>query len=171
MCGEKRAERKKRRSFLGSPPRVRGEVINHRIADLENRITPACAGRSVLYTDAGQIKEDHPRVCGEKLLFLRHVRRNLGSPPRVRGEDLTKDGHKLRQRITPACAGRRSLRPSPVILSMDHPRVCGEKQWAVAGGRRGLGSPPRVRGEAAGNCIRNRKVRITPACAGRSASG
>ena len=73
-----------------------------------------------------------------------------------------------KKRITPACAGKRDRNGIPLILSQDHPRVCGEKS-AKAGGTGGTGgSPPRVRGKA---CCTNTFVnsaRITPACAGKS---
>ena len=50
----------------GSPPRMRGKVLQY--AKEEHGI------------------EDHPRVCGEKLLHAPvHVQRE-GSPPRMRGK-------------------------------------------------------------------------------------
>ena len=52
--------------------------------------------------------------------------------------------------------------------SGDHPRVRGEKDFEVTITRPMRGSPPRVRGEAAGLCQDFFKEGITPACAGRS---
>ena len=51
-------------------------------------------------------------------------------------------------RITPACAGKSTTAPSPIMQMQDHPRMCGEKY---------LGAPVAMRG-----------CRITPACAGKS---
>ena len=51
----------------------------------------------------------------------------------------------------------------------DHPRVCGEKCKAVSQRSQILGSPPRVRGKGAGGAGGTGIVRITPACAGKSA--
>ena len=32
-------------------------------------ITPACAGKRILGHNAKRIRQDHPRVCGEKFLI------------------------------------------------------------------------------------------------------
>ena len=49
-----------------------------------------------------------------------------GSPPRVRGKHRRDSGDALRERITPACAGK-TFRVCAVLAALgDHPRVCGE---------------------------------------------
>ena len=73
--------------------------------------------------------EDHPRVCGEKLVAFKALHPHLGSPPRMRGKDLLLMFGKNSNRITPAYAGKRpegSLRNGS---HWDHPRICGEKHW------------------------------------------
>ena len=50
---------------------------------------------------------DHPRVRGEKAFWHHPAGRQLGSPPRARGEDADGPMSGLRKGITPACAGRR----------------------------------------------------------------
>ena len=50
----------------GSPPRVRGTVYVMETNAQEVRITPACAGNSLLHKDAFAMQQDHPRVCGEQ---------------------------------------------------------------------------------------------------------
>ena len=52
----------------------------------------------------------------------------------------------------------------------DHPRVCGEKQTLPTNRKTMRGSPPRVRGKAGRLERLRRTARITPACAGKSAS-
>ncbi len=49
------------------------------------RITPACAGNTIIARAAAARFEDHPRVCGEYLISLPLRISCLGSPPRVRG--------------------------------------------------------------------------------------
>ena len=71
----------------------------------------------------------------------------MGSPPRVRGEEVLEDMCCSRPRITPACAGRRAFPPRGGCRRRDHPRVCGEKPRSTAS----LRTP----------------IWITPACAGR----
>ena len=112
------------------------------------RITPACAGKRMLFTAPWNCSKDHPRVCGEKPPSCPAMWMMWGSPPRVRGKAYTdKDGNN-RKGITPACAGKRSCCPHFLQTRRDHPRVCGEK--------RSNGSPTM------------QQYRITPACAGKS---
>ena len=87
MCGEKVTPILPLTVTLGSPPRVRGEDGLNPQFPQHVRITPACAGRSIPYLKLKSLKEDHPRVCGEK----------------VYGCSI----HPVHDRITPACAGRR----------------------------------------------------------------
>ena len=66
VCGEKRPLKPPHWAALGSPPRVRGKAESYDLTELEKRITPACAGKSVLRSIPALRKRDHPRVCGEK---------------------------------------------------------------------------------------------------------
>ena len=58
--------------------------------------------------------------------------------------------------------------PYAVMIVQDHPRVCGEKSYVGVSTLSPLGSPPRVRGKARLCRSIAVKVRITPACAGKS---
>ena len=53
----------------------------------------------------------------------------------------------IKQRITPAYAGKRAELPFAPVRSRDYPRVCGEKKWKMFLLDSGAGSPPRVRGK------------------------
>ena len=91
----------------------------------------------------------------------------LGSPPRVRGK--VDDSSPLQpiQRITPACAGKRSVFHHYSHSYRDHPRVCGEKSPSIAACVKELGSPPRMRGKAGMERNPYPEKRITPAYAGK----
>ena len=91
-----------------------------------------------------------------------------GSPPRARGEEGDPSPDNVRQRITPACAGRSREQYIFVGQNRDHPRVRGEKGEHHAERIFGLGSPPRARGEAEAGAPADAAAGITPACAGRS---
>jgi len=52
----------------------------------------------------------------------------------------------------------------------DHPRVCGEQDFASVEDVQAIGSPPRVRGTALPVAVDAVEGRITPACAGNSAA-
>ena len=70
--------------------------------------------------------------------------------------------------ITPAYAGKRGGFHRQLSRVKDHPRVCGEKQVASRQTTTHLGSPPRMRGKAAGVYAYSDSERITPAYAGKS---
>ncbi len=134
------------------------------------RITPACAGKSSEISSKCPFAQDHPRVCGEKAPFLAGAHIYHGSPPRVRGKGSASWTVNLRQRITPACAGKRSAVWNCTGHIEDHPRVCGEKDNKGKKEAERLGSPPRVRGKASSAAAEGECHGITPACAGKSFS-
>ena len=117
-------------------------------ADLHlSGITPACAGKSILFCHLQIVRKDHPRVCGEKAVKFVEERRRMGSPPRVRGKAILLAYSSAALRITPACAGKSSVTITQENDDGDHPRVCGEKFLDFVQIPAGLGSPPRVRGK------------------------
>ena len=109
---------------------------------------PAYAGKSRKNGSYGGGKKDHPRMCGEKVLYSFGLKQVSG--------------------ITPAYAGKRSPALFPLRSPEDHPRMCGEKlsclllQWCF------LGSPPHVRGKVGRTLYLVAGERITPAYAGKS---
>ena len=107
MCGEKMMKAGSNCAMLGSPPRMRGKVINNINSWLIVGITPAYAGKRAKKPVVQDDDMDHPRVCGEKRRpRFRHCLRP-GSPPRMRGK------------------ARHGCVMEPA--KWDHPRVCGEK--------------------------------------------
>ena len=54
---------------------------------LNDRITPACAGKSSPGLSDMHANGDHPRMCGEKLGVALLALAFKGSPPHVRGKD------------------------------------------------------------------------------------
>ena len=70
--------------------------------------------------------------------------------------------------ITPACAGKRKKCRKCRPGLGDHPRMCGEKKFTFDAGKLIPGSPPRMRGKAAGHRLGLILNRITPAYAGKS---
>ena len=148
VCGEQALEDGGVQVFIGSPPRVRGTVVEHHIDNPSNRITPACAGNSRPAFPGHPPPWDHPRVCGEQSAVFLASRRYGGSPPRVRGTGCRHRGRGGKYRITPACAGNSAPAVYASFHSGDHPRVCGEQLCLLAGITVCTGSPPRVRGTA-----------------------
>ena len=85
---------------------MRGKVIRAMILTGLSRITPAYAGKRTGLNAAIRDIEDHPRVCGEKLLRRTDTVCILGSPPRMRGKGITLAGAFFDEGITPAYAGK-----------------------------------------------------------------
>ncbi len=72
--------------------------------------------------------------------------------------------------ITPACAGKTRRSRVDEAIHEDHPRVCGENPRLCARIFEPEGSPPRVRGKPRYCSRLSFKLRITPACAGKTHS-
>ena len=106
-------------------------------------------------------------MCGEKCDGMQEMAGLSGSPPHVRGKVDVTVVILRRDRITPACAGKRSTLRAVDAFIRDHPRMCGEKRPFRPSTRRVSGSPPHVRGKVAfaGEC--SLELGITPACAGK----
>ena len=168
MCGEKNRIIVQKDQARGSPPRVRGKVVQYLIVPPCRRITPACAGKRQAGKPVTVDEWDHPRVCGEKTGFCSLAIRWLGSPPRVRGKELRHMALLHAEGITPACAGKRKTKITATFARWDHPRVCGEKYFPTYTYTWQTGSPPRVRGKEHRRHPLSCKTRITPACAGKS---
>ena len=105
-CGENAVDYSAVYLYIGSPPQVRGKPCRCTALRKRCRITPAGAGKTFLPLGMSRISRDHPRRCGENhyTCFVRSA--NIGSPPQVRGKRFTQNWEALRNRITPAGAGK-----------------------------------------------------------------
>ena len=112
--------------ILGSPPRMRGKPYRRCSRVDEARITPAHAGKTGCPDTAAQVRQDHPRACGENVLVEGYVKVFIGSPPRMRGKRSPRGCGGVQRRITPAHAGKTSAWKTLRICVKDHPRACGE---------------------------------------------
>ena len=70
--------------------------------------------------------------------------------------------------ITPAYAGKSMELSSNIMVSKDHPRLCGEKASTKAWELWGTGSPPPMRGKGQNSTVFVESEGITPAYAGKS---
>ena len=111
---------------------------------------------------------DHPRVGGEKAVWLCAGPRPHGSPPRGRGKAPGPLALRISSRITPAWAGKSTAVDVLTTAIKDHPRVGGEKGSSRRKSGSSRGSPPRGRGKALDDDTRSRTRGITPAWAGKS---
>ena len=150
---------------------MRGKVMLDRKCLSQLGITPAYAGKSSLRPSTHDRSRDHPRVCGEKA-YSRVISGSLwGSPPRVRGKEVSRRLGLAVDGITPACAGKSSTATLAAHSTGDHPRVCGEKPQPATHSAAPPGSPPRMRGKEVKALLHFNWVGITPAYAGKSSPG
>ena len=168
VCEEQRIHSPAVAVLVGSPPRVRGTVVHGGLGDVDDGITPACAGNSIRPLHGPPGGSDHPRVCGEQPCCMTRQMRLHGSPPRVRGTGPFCGEQEKLSRITPACAGNRFGGASWNAVRHHHPRVCGEQVSIFPFPVACIGSPPRVRGTVGDVDDVDGGVGITPACAGNS---
>ena len=104
---------------------------------------------------------------GEKPNSRRMSSCRVGSPPHRRGKADHHPHPRCQRRITPAWAGKRSVELFLSVLSLDHPRVGGEKTRVFQQHFPAVGSPPRGRGKVYPFRVGPVAVRITPAWAGK----
>ena len=84
---------------------------------------------------------------GEKSSPPWRKRLPTGSPPHARGKDNDGEGGQAGNRITPACAGKRTVAEFEFGSNKDHPRMRGEKQLNDCADAANKGSPPHARGK------------------------
>jgi len=166
VCGNYKPCLKEECLLPGSPPRVRELRVREPSSFLMAGITPACAGITLASGQRVNGARDHPRVCGNYRnigVFYVYI---LGSPPRVRELRFGFRGILLVSRITPACAGITANAGGNLLVTWDHPRVCGNYTGYLTLIDSNYGSPPRVR--ELPECVSAlvQQAGITPACAG-----
>ena len=166
--GEKHPSQYKPKLHQGSPPHGRGKGLRQLSGVAHHRSTPAWAGKSIRCTSTTRLIRDHPRMGGEKSLYVYMGCNQLGSPPRGRGKDPNFPEKAGATGITPAWAGKSGIAEDEHPQAEDHPRVGGEKEQGLVFPHIDIGSPPRGRGKvfpAAGGL---NDAGITPAWAGKS---
>ena len=170
VCGEEVHKVARLRVIQGSPPRMRGRVLCHRVRAGRIGITPAYAGKRPAAWAGAWRTGDHPRVCGEEDTAGSLDAVRVGSPPRMRGRGVFHFFPPLYFGITPAYAGKSHHLPAHTGEVRDHPRVCGEERSPSCVSQSCRGSPPRMRGRAVLKDIKKAAAGITPAYAGKSFS-
>ena len=115
--------------------------------DASWRITPAGAGKTVVFDGDASYRQDHPRRCGENEWADLNNKVGIGSPPQVRGKRVDTQDSAQAIGITPAGAGKTCVPPYKECKKWDHPRRCGENLLRSASAKDTKGSPPQVRGK------------------------
>ena len=85
MRGEDRFVRVVKSCSAGSPPHARGRRVLNAVGGSASRITPACAGKTVVTIEECPRIADHPRMRGEDFADVDTIVFDEGSPPHARG--------------------------------------------------------------------------------------
>ena len=94
----------------GSPPPMRGKDLDLTGRIVGTRITPAHAGKRCFQIRHSRLHRDHPRPCGEKIDENKRKVVDGGSPPPMRGKGAGSANCRGAAGITPAHAGKSTLR-------------------------------------------------------------
>ena len=171
---------------------MRGKAFDPSLIILNKRITPAYAGKREFRRVQTLLHQDHPRLCGEKVIPPPELPPVPGSPPPMRGKVPHSFVHHLSTRITPAYAGK-SLPKSwrnmtqkgspPPMRGKEYRRYLRRNERGITPAYAGksllfsfyfallYGSPPPMRGKVSRRVDKHNNLRITPAYAGKRAVG
>ena len=91
--------------------------------------------------------EDHPHAYGDKCITFCRFYADIGSSPRVWGQDADTDSKFDNIRIIPTRMGTSSGKPLLDFASVHHPHAYGDKFRNILPITLNLGSSPRVWGQ------------------------
>ena len=110
--------------------------------------------------------QDHPRGCGEHMVWALLMFSGSGSSPRMRGAPGSDRHQDMTDGIIPADAGSTSEWRITACATWDHPRGCGEHSVSHTVADWRGGSSPRMRGARPTPTESPPMTRIIPADAG-----
>ena len=126
-CGDKHFQANVSKVKPGSSPRVWGQAYTECRSGHTKRIIPTRVGTRVYHTLPYNYAWDHPHACGDKDNCPASNRFELGSSPRVWGQEANFPDMYDEHRIIPTRVGTRY----PYIVKKssywDHPHACGDK--------------------------------------------
>ena len=133
--------------YLGSSPRVWGQVPIGVIRNPIVGIIPTRMGTSDNYTVDGDLFRDHPHAYGDKNQVQRKGLQYIGSSPRVWGQDKHSCYRYECRWIIPTRMGTSSLETEYLSIIKDHPHAYGDKVVKETILKCLMGSSPRVWGQ------------------------
>mgnify|MGYP000910733686 CR=1 FL=1 len=153
---------------LGSSPRGRGKRPGVVDRDLNPRLIPARAGKTVSPPPQDRQAPAHPRAGGENFGRRTWGTSPAGSSPRGRGKRWQPRPGASERRLIPARAGKTRGVHVCAWRGAAHPRAGGENDPHVIGLEQGRGSSPRGRGKHALQLRPALVARLIPARAGKT---
>ena len=155
--------------IIGSSPRVWGQAKILPLHTVDDRIIPTRMGTSFRYILRIIALQDHPHAYGDKSYTAFKTTADLGSSPRVWGQESTFFDLATFCGIIPTRMGTRyNFNPIPIDAE-DHPHAYGDKKYVWRASFASLGSSPRVWGQAELVTIYGIRIGIIPTRMGTSA--
>ena len=145
--GDKNQVQRNGLQYIGSSPRVWGQVFKTISKRSNSRIIPTRMGTSKNRSNENSQRQDHPHAYGDKCLRLSVNARTAGSSPRVWGQVLLVLFCFVSLRIIPTRMGTRYADYLLRTAGKDHPHAYGDKWYTSCANNFGLGSSPRVWGQ------------------------
>ena len=133
--------------YIGSSPRVWGQVGLDIWYQFDSRIIPTRMGTRLPLMLLIATLEDHPHAYGDKPLSFDAAKCIGGSSPRVWGQEKIVILFSYRSGIIPTRMGTSSLSCTLVPAPQDHPHAYGDKFCNGKSMSKALGSSPRVWGQ------------------------
>ena len=110
-------------------------------------IIPTRVGTSTSCKTYSWHSKDHPHACGDKVAIFEFAYNDVGSSPRVWGQDADRLYQYDRIRIIPTRVGTSVTDTDSTRTDKDHPHACGDKYTHLYTVSAMLGSSPRVWGQ------------------------
>ena len=131
----------------GTSPRMRGKPPGGGSLPGGCGNIPAYAGKTSTGSEYSPWGTEHPRVCGENRCYSPTTMIAIGTSPRMRGKLINVGCGSPFDRNIPAYAGKTVSSKGFIRSFPEHPRVCGENEWACASPITQTGTSPRMRGK------------------------
>ena len=147
---------------------MRGKLAKGLVDAVIARNIPAYAGKTVVVCCRYCHPGEHPRVCGENLVWRCALPSPRGTSPRMRGKPPSRQTQLGLPRNIPAYAGKTGCRRNFMRLLPEHPRVCGENNLGIRPLVFISGTSPRMRGKLVSVLISSWEPGNIPAYAGKT---
>ena len=151
-----------------TPPLTRGRLKTGRRFIVNDRNTPAYAGKTRSMLGASSPTGKHPRLRGEDSSIAAICGLIMETPPLTRGRPGARHGRRHEAGNTPAYAGKTTLSVIGVGTHWKHPRLRGEDMVAQHPNDFVLETPPLTRGRLGALSLSAAGLRNTPAYAGKT---
>ncbi len=154
-------------AVFGSTPRMWGNVLSMQFVEVNLRFNPTHVGKWVAPSATFSLVPVQPHACGEMAGSTAQVFRNLGSTPRMWGNDLRLFFSLIELRFNPTHVGKWEKKKTFDEIMTVQPHACGEMARFVLKSINLFGSTPRMWGNVFVNTLIFERFRFNPTHVGK----